>query len=130
MQKDVAGVFVVRYLFVSDNFGTMGFLQPPAHVRKIKDIDLSKDVRVRILGSVSAISKGSFYIEDDTGRVEVLCEPDILSVLYDGQTVRIYAQVIPSGEGIKLRAEIVQDATGININLYKIAEKMWIKYEN
>lgn len=99
----------------------------PARVRRIKDIDISNDSKVRILCKVVERSADSFFAEDATGKVQVLCNPEIATRLYDGQLIRIYAQVIPSEEGIRLRAEIVQDATGLDLNLYKIAEGMWIE---
>ncbi|MCK4555139.1 MAG: OB-fold nucleic acid binding domain-containing protein [Candidatus Aenigmarchaeota archaeon] len=106
----------------------MDLRQVPARVQKIKEIDISKDARVRILGKILSKAGDSFVIEDDTGKIDVFSTPEIISRLYDGQIVRVYAQVAPDGTGnFNLRAELVLDATGIDINLYKLAEKMWIK---
>lgn len=93
----------------------------------IKDIDISQDVRARVLGRVSARAADSFTVEDDTGKIDVACSPEVISRLYDGQVVRVYAQVIPSEDNVRLRAEFVQDATGIDINLYKTAQEMWVR---
>ena len=99
----------------------------PAHVRMIKDIDISQDVRARVLGRVCAKAADSFTVEDDTGKIAVECSPEVVSRLFDGQVVRVYAQVIPSEDSMRLRAEFVQDATGIDINLYKTAQEMWTR---
>ncbi|MCK5333540.1 MAG: hypothetical protein KAJ24_03430, partial [Candidatus Aenigmarchaeota archaeon] len=71
----------------------MDLRQVPAHVRKIKEIDISKDARVRILGKILSKAGDSFVVEDDTGNVSVFSSPEIVSRLYDGQMARVYAQV-------------------------------------
>lgn len=69
-------------------------------------------------------------MDDEASKIKVSCTPDIASRLFDGQYLRLYAQVLPADEGISLRAEIVQDATGTDVKLYKTAEKMWIEAGN
>ncbi|MCK5234040.1 MAG: hypothetical protein KAJ91_04445 [Candidatus Aenigmarchaeota archaeon] len=113
---------------MQDTLSFMDLRQVPAHVRKIKEIDISKDARVRILGKILSKAGDSFVVEDDTGNVSVFSSPEIVSRLYDGQMARVYAQVMPNEAGcVNLRAELVLDATGLDINLYKLAEKMWIE---
>ena len=74
----------------------MDLRQVPAHVRKIKEIDISKDARVRILGKILSKAGDSFVVEDDTGNVSVFSSPEIVSRLYDGQMARVYALVMPN----------------------------------
>lgn len=103
----------------------------PARVRRIKEIDISRDTRVRILGKVAERGADYFFVDGgDDGRIQVLSAPENVSRLYDGQLVRVWAQVLPSDDGIRLRAEIVQDATGMDVKLYKTAEERWIGAES
>ena len=125
MRKDLERILLNR---MRDTLSSMDLRQVPAHVRKIKEIDISKDARVRILGKILSKSGDSFVVEDDTGNIPVFSSSDIVSRLYDGQMARVYAQVMPDETGcVNLRAELVLDATGLDINLYKLAEKMWIE---
>jgi len=86
--------------------------------KKISDISPTKDIKVRILGTVVSKIDNSIFIDDGTGTAQVLLGSDITQDITENQLVRVFGRVIPSGDGFDISAEIIQDMKNLNIKLY------------
>ncbi len=86
--------------------------------KKISDILPSKDIKVRILGTVVSKIDNSIFIDDGTGTAQVLLGSDITQDINENQLVRVFGRVIPAGDGFDISAEIIQDMKNLNIKLY------------
>jgi len=104
------------------------FHRAPATPRTLGAIDLETDIRVRLLCRVIDKTVTGVIVEDipqppvgsvPAPQLEVMLEQDLLASLKRDDIVRIFARVLPLESGFELRGEILQDASGLDIDLYK-----------
>lgn len=89
----------------------------PAIPKKISDIDIENDIRVRIIGKVIDVMPNLIVIDDGSGTAEVLCfETENIDV---NDIVRVFARILPLENGFELRGEVIQKMNNLNIPLYK-----------
>ena len=89
----------------------------PAVPKLIKDIDPENDIRVRIVGKILDKGFGFLVIDDGSAQKEIIADFDIEQEI--GDTIRVFARVLPLEEGFELRAELVQDMNNLDVELYK-----------
>ena len=76
----------------------------PAVSRAIADIIPEKDIRVRLVVQVIDATDGSIVVDDGSATAEIVTDASAAA----GDTVRVFARVLPLEEGYELRGEIVQ----------------------
>ena len=92
-----------------------------AKLRKLNDVNINKDSRVSVVGSVIDIDEKNlfFSVDDGTNSVNVLLNnEEQLKILKHGKIVRIIGLVMSYENNFEIRAEIVSDFTGLNVNEY------------
>lgn len=87
--------------------------------KKIAEINFEKDNRIALIGKVLEQLENSFFLEDETGNVEIFFEGE----LKKGQIVRAFCSVIDG----KLKADIVQSLSGLDLELLRKVEEMYEK---
>jgi len=95
--------------------------------KKINEIKVSKDSKVRVLGTVVSKIDKSLFIDDGTGTVQVIGSSDIIKDVKENQLVRVFGRVIPASNGFDIYAEIIQDMTNLNIKLYSTVMNYYTK---
>ncbi|MEM5804283.1 MAG: hypothetical protein QXU82_00305 [Candidatus Aenigmatarchaeota archaeon] len=97
----------------------------PAIEKRISEISIDEDVRIRILGTVLEVAETSLLIDDGTGKAEVTFDDaNSLNGIGKGQIIRVVARVLPLIDGYVLKGECVQGLEGFDINLYKRAKQI------
>jgi hypothetical protein len=92
----------------------------PAKEKPVSEI-LPNDIRVRILGTVIDRSENSMFVDDGSGRLEILTEGQPAEV---GKMVRVVTRILPMTGGFEARAECVQDMAGFDVELYRRAREI------
>lgn len=82
------------------------YRRAPAVSRRLTEINPEQDIRVRILGRVIDKSDGVIIVDDGSSSSEIIV--DSSDVARNGDTVRVFARVLPLESGYELRGEIVQ----------------------
>ena len=100
----------------SDQQNKFAYKRHPAVLRKITEINPEKDIRVRIIGNVIDANESSIIVDDGHSKTEVIAD-NINCVT--GDTVRVFARVLPLEEGFELRGEIIQKMNDLDLELYK-----------
>jgi|Deesub1362B_J571_1020462.scaffolds.fasta_scaffold66696_1 hypothetical protein len=85
----------------------------PKPIAQVKD----SDTRVALVGKVVEVKEGSFVLEDETGRKEIVSDKHVEV----GKVVRVFCS---QSEG-KLSADIVQDMSKLDVNLFKRVRKLY-----
>ncbi len=88
-------------------------------LKKISEIDLSKDKKISIIGRVLDVNDGFFILSDGKNKVEILSEKNVKA----GQIVRVFCSI----EENKIKADIIQNLDGLDLNLYKEVEELYSK---
>jgi len=96
----------------------------PARPKKIKEIDLQSDIRVRITGTILSIEQDSVSLDDGSGTVEVFMEEEDLDELEESQRIRVLGRVLPTPDSFEIQGEIVQDFSGIDQELHDRVKKV------
>ncbi len=92
----------------------------PFSEKAISEIEPEKDIRVSILGKIVDMAEDSFILDDGAGRVQVAIDPEIsMESIRINDSVKVIGRVFASENGFELRAEAVQNASGIDVPLYK-----------
>ncbi len=92
----------------------------PFSEKTIAEVEPEKDIRVRILGKVVDMTEDSFILDDGAGRVQVAIDPEIsMESIHVNDSVKVIGRVFASENGFELRAEAVQNASGVDVPLYK-----------
>jgi uncharacterized protein YdeI (BOF family) len=92
----------------------------PFSEKAVSEIEPEKDIRVRILGKVVDMTEDSFILDDGTGRVQVTTDPEIgMEYIRVNDSAKVIGRVFASESGFELRAEAVQNASGVDVPLYK-----------
>lgn len=87
--------------------------------KAIKEIK-PEDIRVRILGTILALSEGEMIIDDGSGKLEIFFDDQQQLVnLHEGQLVRVITRVLPLTNGFEARGEVVQNLDGFDLGLWK-----------
>ncbi len=89
----------------------------PAVERRIKDIKNS-DTMVRILGTAVEVREGDFTLDDGEGQIVVISDPEKVSLLREGQPVRVIGRIFKDPEPV-LQGEVVQDMSSLDLDLYR-----------
>ena len=95
----------------------------PAIEKSISNIDPSKDIRIRIIGTIIDVADRSLMIDDGSGKVQVVFE-NPTSYLREGQFIRVITRVFPLVDGFECRGEAIQTLDNFDVNLYKDAKKI------
>lgn len=93
------------------------FRRLPSKDKNIKDISPENDIRIRILGQVIG-KDNTLTVDDGTAKAEIIAEQEQMDKVNVGDTVRIFARVMPLEDGYELQGEIVQKMNDLNIDLY------------
>ena len=86
--------------------------------KKISEIDVSSDVKVRILGTVVSKVDDSIFVDDGTGTVQVAVSHDMALNVSESQLVRVFGRLRLSGDGFDLYGEIIQNMSELNMKQY------------
>ena len=100
----------------SDQQNKFAYKRHPAVLRKITEINPEKDIRVRIIGNVIDANESSIVVDDGHSKAEIISDNINCAT---GDTVRIFARVLPLEDGFELRGEIIQKLDDLDIELYK-----------
>ena len=91
--------------------------------KTIKEIK-PEDIRVRILGTILALSEGEMIIDDGSGKLEIFFDDQQQLVnLREGQFVRVVTRVLPLTNGFEARGEVVQNLDGFDLQLWRKAKE-------
>ena len=88
----------------------------PSFERRISEVS-SKDIRVRIYGTIVDSQVDSITLDDGTGTVKVGIEQSVKAD--PGSKVRVIGRVIPFDAGVEIQAEIIQDMSGLDFDLLR-----------
>lgn len=92
----------------------------PAKEKLVSEIQ-QNDIRVRILGTVIDRNENSVFVDDGSGRLEILTEGRCPGA---GKMVRIVTRILPLTGGFEARAECMQDMAGFDVELYRRAREV------
>ena len=91
--------------------------------KTIKEIK-PEDIRVRILGTILALSEGEMIIDDGSGKLEIFFDDQQQLVnLREGQLARVVTRILPLANGFEARGEVVQNLDGFDLGLYRKAKE-------
>lgn len=91
----------------------------PAASRKISEIKPESDIRVKLVGQVIDKQDGIIVIDDGSGKANIAVEQEAYDKADIGDTVRVFARVIPLEDNYELRGEIFQSMEDVDMGLYK-----------
>ncbi len=86
--------------------------------KKINEIDISSEIKIRILGTIVSKIDDSIFVDDGTGTVQVAISPDMALNVSENQLVRVFGRLRSSGDGFDLYGEIVQNMSKLNLKQY------------
>ena len=86
--------------------------------KKINEIDISSDIKIRILGTIVSKIEDSIFVDDGTGTVQVAISQDMALNVSENQLVRVFGRLRSSGDGFDLYGEIVQNMSKLNLKQY------------
>ncbi len=92
----------------------------PAKEKLISEI-APNDIRVRVLGTVIDRNENSIFVDDGSGRLEILAEGQSWEM---GKMVRVVTRVLPITGGFEARVECVQNMEGFDVDLYRRAREI------
>lgn len=92
----------------------------PAKEKLVSEI-LPNDIRVRILGTVIDKNENSIFIDDGSGRLEILTEGQTSEM---GKMVRVVTRILQMTGGFEARAECIQGMDGFDVELYRRAREI------
>lgn len=87
--------------------------------REISKINTKTDGKVVIVGKVVESGDGSFILDDGKVKAEINFEGEVKA----NKTVRVFCSVVED----KLNADIVQSLDGLDLNLFKRVNELYIK---
>ena len=84
------------------------------------------DFRVCVVGTVTGVKEGGFFLVDGTGEVGVnSANFEGETVVKEGMFARVFGSLMPFEEGHELQAEIIQNFESVDKEaLNKIQEKL------
>ena len=91
----------------------------PAASRKIIEIKPENDIRVKLIGHVIDKQDGTIVLDDGSGKANITVEQEAYDKADIGDTIRVFARVIPLEDNYELRGEILQSMEGVDMGLYK-----------
>lgn len=91
----------------------------------IKDVDPAKHPKVRIVATIISVGKDSVVVDDGTGTAQVFIDGEGIAKLSEKQMVRVIGRVLPVEDGFEIHAEAVSDMTGLDMERYGKARKLW-----
>ncbi|MFH1630595.1 MAG: hypothetical protein ABIA21_00010 [Candidatus Aenigmatarchaeota archaeon] len=94
------------------------FHRLPASYKKIADIDMERDIRVRLFGKVAEKFDDGILLFDGFSDTKVFVDKELLDGISVGDQVRVFARVMITEHGPDFRSEMIQDMGGIDMNLY------------
>ena len=96
--------------------------------RKISEINLENDFKVKVVGMIVDKKDETILIDDGSAKLQVFVNlPNIIDTINLNQLIRVFGSVMPTDEGFELKADIVQDLTGLNVKLYKKVDELYNK---
>jgi len=99
--------------------------------KKISEIDIANDSRVRITGTVVDVSENTMLIDDGSGTVSVVIDDAIeleLETIKVNSLIRVFGVVLPIENKFEIRANVIQKLTGLDINLFKKVQDLYRKW--
>jgi hypothetical protein len=94
------------------------FHKLPALYRKISDVDMERDIRVRLLGSVVEKEDNGFVLSDGISTAKIQLDKELLNGLKENDKIRVFARVLITESGPEFRAELIQDMGLVDMDLY------------
>jgi len=95
------------------------FHKLPAAYKKIPDIDMERDIRVRLLGKVVEKTDDGIMLSDGFSNARILISKEIADGLNLDDQIRVFARVLITETGPEFRAEIIQDMHVADMELYQ-----------
>lgn len=89
--------------------------------RKISEIDFRNDVKVAVIGKVTAIGSKSLTLDDGKTKAEI--NFNSLANVEAEKFYRIFCSIVEK----RLRADIVQDLNAFDVNLFNKTEELYRK---
>ncbi len=86
--------------------------------KQISSVD-SKDSRISLVGNVVGVDENSFILDDTTGKIEILSDKKIDK----NKLVRVFCSVMED----KLKADTIQNLEGLDIDLFKKINELYIR---
>jgi hypothetical protein len=88
--------------------------------RRISDINIESDIRVRLIGMVVDKDGDSVVLDDGSGNIRLVGN---IASLENGKTYRIIGKVMPTPDGLEMNAEIVHDFA-VDQSLHRKVEEL------
>jgi len=97
------------------------FKRYPAVEKLISEIEPSKDIRVRVIGTIVEKNEdsSSIVLDDGVSSLSIIIPSDkMLNSIEVGKRVRVIGTIIPLGDDFELKAEIISDFSELDYALF------------
>ena len=94
------------------------FHKLPAQYKRFADVDMERDIRIRLFGKVVEKSETGFMLSDGFSTATIHAEKDATTSLNEGDYIRVFARVLITEIGPEFRAELIQDMAIADADLY------------
>jgi len=87
--------------------------------KKVSEINVKTDNRVSILGKITELGENSFFVDDGSGKVEIISE----TAIEPSTLVRVFCSVADQ----QLKADVVQSLNNFDLDLFNRVKKLYNK---
>lgn len=87
--------------------------------KNISEVNLKADNRVAVIGRVVEMGENSFFLEDKTGKIEIVFD----GMIENNQLVRAFCSITDE----KLKADIVQDLKNFDVEMFFKVKELYNK---
>ena len=87
--------------------------------KKVSEINVKADSRISVIGKVAELGEKSFFIEDRSGKVEILSE----SAIEPNTLVRVFCSITDQ----QLKADVVQSLNNFDLDLFNRVKELYTK---
>ena len=87
--------------------------------KKVSEINLKTDSRVSVLGKIAELGENSFFLDDGSGKIEMISE----AMIEPGNLARVFCSVV----GNQLKADVVQSLNNFDSDLFNRVKELYSK---
>jgi hypothetical protein len=85
--------------------------------KKVSEINVKADSRVSTLGKVTELGEKSFFLDDGSGKIEIISE----AAVEPNKLVRAFCSVVDS----QLKADVVQSLNNFDLDLFNRIKELY-----
>jgi len=87
--------------------------------KKVSEINVKTDNRVSVLGKVTELGENSFFLDDSSGKIEIVSE----AAIEPSNLVRAFCSVVDD----QLKADVVQSLNNFDLDLFNRVKELYNK---